>query len=90
MGSYNDYIGELKRIGSGLDDRRLLAGIETKLKQRAERKKQLLEGSVALLLLVTVLYLNFRPSFSDGGDLLASYVFSEEPGNGPILDYVFE
>ena len=90
MGSYNDYIGELKGARSVLDDRRLLAGIETKIKHRAGRKRLLLEGSLALCLLVTVLYFNFRPYFSGSGDLLASYVFSEEPVDGPILNYVFE
>jgi hypothetical protein len=90
MGSYNDYLSELKVIRPALDDRRLRAGIENRLARQAARKKLLLESGLALLLLVTALYFNFRPHFSGGPELVADYVYHEEPVDGPLLDYVFE
>lgn len=90
MGNYNDYLVQLKGAKPALDDQRLRAGTLTRIADQAARKKYVLEGTLAILLLVTAAYFNFRPAFSGDQQLMAEYVYQQNDLNGDqIINYVF-
>lgn len=90
MGGYEEYLGRLKGLKAELDGGEMYARIEARAAGETRRKRLILEGVLALLLIGAAAYLNVRPYLIPQGETLADYVYQQEAANGdPVVNYVF-
>jgi len=87
MDNYQEYIDRLKQKGQGVDFDLMLSKIESKVNHKP-KYQLVLATALAFVLLVSVGYYSYMNSKMDN-DLLMSYVFQQEVGDGPVIEYVF-
>jgi hypothetical protein len=72
MGYYEEYLGRLKDMNVAFDDGKMRTGIEARITGRSRsRKKLVLEGVLAVLLIGAAFYFGFHYSSINSGDVLA-------------------
>ncbi|MDD5382837.1 MAG: hypothetical protein PHH60_04190 [Candidatus Margulisbacteria bacterium] len=90
MGEYEAYLSRLKGVKAELDGGRLYSRIEARIAGQSRRRKLVIEGMLAVMLIGFVLYFSIRPYLSSNGEAMADYVLQQETANGdPIMNYVF-
>ncbi len=87
MVSYNEYIDKLKNRKQAVDFNIMFSRVEQKINQRP-RVQLILATAMVLIVVAFVGYYSYLNDQAND-NLLMSYVFQQDTGDGPVAEYIF-